>query len=120
MSAFTHEKRSTLTKLDYAKFFASRGGKCEECKRIIPSGRKWRRDHKIPLSHGGTDDDKNIQLLCDLCDALKTPNDISRAAKGKRQNANHFVPNKYRGKTFCRPLGMKYDWRMRRYRREET
>ena len=37
-------------------------------------------DHKIPKRQGGTDDDSNLQSLCQACHNHKTANDGSRGA----------------------------------------
>jgi 5-methylcytosine-specific restriction protein A len=48
-----------------------RGSRCEKC------GRLWmpeldQVDHRIPREQGGSDEDVNLQLLCDDCHEAKT------------------------------------------------
>jgi 5-methylcytosine-specific restriction protein A len=43
------------------------GGICARCGRA----ESWRVDHIIPRADGGPDDQSNLQLLCDDCDAKK-------------------------------------------------
>ena len=38
-------------------------------------------DHKIPLAEGGTDDDENLETICQACDKAKTQ-DESRRGRG--------------------------------------
>lgn len=36
-------------------------------------------DHKVPKFEGGTDDDSNLQTICDPCHAAKTAEESKRA-----------------------------------------
>ncbi len=38
-------------------------------------------DHIVPLFKGGTDDDENIQCLCDPCHAEKTARDMGHVVR---------------------------------------
>jgi len=38
-------------------------------------------DHKIPKSQGGTDDDDNLQTICQHCDKIKTSEESQQAKK---------------------------------------
>lgn len=40
-------------------------------------------DHKIPKSEGGTDDESNLQSLCQECSDAKTQREAQRARKGR-------------------------------------
>ncbi len=92
---FDHVKRRDFTKLERARFFARDNGHCRNCTRKIPHGDDWDIDHIIPLARGGTNEDHNLQCLCSWCHDVKTPGDVSGAAKDKRVYANHVVPKRH-------------------------
>jgi len=50
--------------------FGQQEGKCRGCGYSFPF-QNFTRDHKIPLSKGGADTDKNLQLLCARCNSIK-------------------------------------------------
>lgn len=95
MNAFVHEKRRSMTKARVARIYALREGRCGICK-IQIGFKPYELDHIVPLSHGGTDLDDNIQILCRYCHAEKTGGDIRTAGKIKRTFSNHRVPTKYK------------------------
>lgn len=95
MNPFSHEPRRRRTPLQMAAIFAAHDGRCHECKRKLGPRDRWDLDHVIPLSHGGTDDDKNLAPCCEACHALKTKDDISEAASGKQRYAKHVVPKSF-------------------------
>ncbi|MFT0167496.1 HNH endonuclease [Paraburkholderia mimosarum] len=39
-------------------------------------------DHRVPLEQGGSNDDDNLDLLCDDCHKLKTAEEASARARG--------------------------------------
>lgn len=45
--------------------------RCQVCRRVV-SGRQAHVDHRLPLEDGGTDDDSNLQVLCDKHHGAKT------------------------------------------------
>ena len=96
MSAFVHEKRRARTARERAELFAERGGCCAKCKRKLGPRDRWDLDHVISLSSGGSDDDENLQVLCEWCHDGKTPGDVTKAAKIKRQAIGHTVPKEFR------------------------
>jgi 5-methylcytosine-specific restriction endonuclease McrA len=57
------------SKTDIALIFASQDGKCAYCAGIISIG--YHVDHIVPLSRGGSNWPKNIQLLCPTCNKKK-------------------------------------------------
>ena len=59
---------------------------CEQCK--LPA-RKWQIDHMTADAIGGKPVIENAQLLCEVCYSIKNPQDTTRAAKTKRQEAAH-------------------------------
>lgn len=95
-TAFTHEPRRVLTRKQRAILFANRNGRCDGCGRKLRSGEKWIADHRIALANGGTNSEDNFDVLCAGCDAIKTPTDLTRAAKSKRVAVNHTVPSEFR------------------------
>jgi len=97
MSPFDHDRRHSITPLRFAKIFARADGRCQgPCKRKLGPGDRYDVDHIIALERGGTDDDDNLQILCEGCHALKTRDDHGESAHIKRSYANHVVPKAYR------------------------
>lgn len=95
MNAFVHVKRRQRTPKERAILFAERGGICAKCTRKC-GVKGWELDHIIPIATGGSDDDENMQVLCDFCHDGKTVGDVGTSAKIKRQAINHTVPSKHR------------------------
>lgn len=48
-------------------------GRCANCRAEL--GRKFHRDHKMPLIMGGSNDISNIELLCQTCNLKKSAKD---------------------------------------------
>jgi len=51
---------------------------CQMCGRATPVGAV---DHKVALVNGGSNDDTNLQLLCDPCHEDKTRADLGQRVK---------------------------------------
>lgn len=96
MNPFSHHRRGAMNELRIAKIYARYGGHCASCGRKLTAGEDYEIDHKIALANGGSDDDDNLQLLCAGCHILKTGDDVSDAAKGKRRYRKHVVPGRFR------------------------
>lgn len=58
---------SPITKVQRDRIIARDKGKCVEC----GSGHKIHIDHIVPVSKGGTSDDKNLRVLCKKCNLKK-------------------------------------------------
>lgn len=95
-SSFTHATRRSMTPLRALRIFEAGGGKCSACSRKLGPQDDWAVDHVVALENGGTDDDSNLQILCDWCHKPKTADDHAQAAKGKRMAAKHSVPRKFK------------------------
>ena len=95
MSPFSHDKRGSITPQRVARIFAKNDGRCHECGRKLGPADDYEIDHKIALSRGGTDDDKNLAPICEGCHIIKTRDDISEAARIKRTATKHTVPKKF-------------------------
>lgn len=94
---FKHEKRHNISAQTFARVFARCGGRCQgQCNRKLGPGDRYDLDHIIALELGGTDDEDNLQLLCDGCHALKTKGDHSTAGHVRRSYTHHVAPREYR------------------------
>jgi 5-methylcytosine-specific restriction endonuclease McrA len=97
MHAFKHHPRGAMSALRVAKAFAACEGRCQgPCGRKLRQGDDYHVDHIIALENGGTDDDSNLQIICDWCHKPKTADDHSTAAKGKRVYVQTVVPSRFR------------------------
>lgn len=61
------------TKDDIIRIFNAQGKKCAVCRVCIST--KYQVDHIQPLSRGGSNDARNLQLLCGPCNGSKGPKD---------------------------------------------
>jgi 5-methylcytosine-specific restriction endonuclease McrA len=61
----------THTAGEIARLFKIQKGKCANPACRVTLGTKYHRDHIMPLVRGGTNDVKNIQLLCPSCNRSK-------------------------------------------------
>lgn len=78
--------RRAMTPARKARIHASRNGLCGECALPVEaSGRDVVYDHRGTLFITESDDDSTIWPLHKACDAKKTPLDLRRIAKTKRQ-----------------------------------
>jgi 5-methylcytosine-specific restriction endonuclease McrA len=93
---FRHERRKQLTPMERAKIFAAAGGRCASCTRKLGPSDDWDIDHAIALENGGTNDDANLQVLCDWCHTPKTADDHRTASKSKRIYTRQVVPGRFR------------------------
>lgn len=99
-TSFTHAHRGSMTAQRALRIFQARGGVCAECgpKRKLRPADDWIVDHIIALENGGTDDDENLQILCDWHHSKKTADDHAQAGHGRRMAVRAFVPKRYRQK----------------------
>jgi len=95
-TSFTHATRRSMTPLRALRIFEASGGHCASCKRKLGPQDDWDVDHVIALENGGTDEDANLQILCEWCHKPKTADDHGQAAKGKRMAAKHQVPRRFK------------------------
>jgi 5-methylcytosine-specific restriction protein A len=89
------DKRPSSTKLRREVFDANRKTdetgrvymECHICHgRIWPGAERWDAEHVIPHANGG----KEVLPAHEKCHAVKTRNDVSEIAKGKRVSERHF------------------------------
>ena len=87
-----------MTEQRALRIFQARGDICAECgpTRKLRPGDDWDVDHIIALENGGTDEDENLQILCDYHHGLKTKDDHSTAGHGRRMAAKAFVPKRFK------------------------
>lgn len=100
VSAFVHEERKPLTKLQKARMFAEHGGRCCVCGELIDAVRErgFIDEHIIALENGGTNDMKNRGPAHKRCARSKTADDHGLSAKSKRIYANHIGAKSDKGK----------------------
>lgn len=98
--SFTHERRGPMTAQRALRIFQARGGICAECgsKRRLGPADDWVVDHIVALENGGTDDDYNLQILCEWHHSGKTAADHEQAGHGRRMAVRSIVPRRYRQK----------------------
>jgi 5-methylcytosine-specific restriction endonuclease McrA len=59
-----------------------RGKKCEKCGKEVEYESELIFDHIVPIALGGeVFDEKNVQLLCEKCNTIKTKNDLKKIMK---------------------------------------
>ena len=98
-TSFQHAKRGSMTEQRALRIFQERGGVCAgPCERKLGPRDDWDVDHIIALENGGTDDDSNLQILCDWCHKPKTAADHSLAGHGRRMATKHSVPKRFKQK----------------------
>lgn len=59
----------SFTQEDVRRIYRAQNGRCAYCKTKL--GEKYHADHIVPLSKGGGNDARNIQLLCQPCNQRK-------------------------------------------------
>lgn len=64
------ETGAIFTEKDIKRIYAAQKGLCGGCR--VKLGGSFERDHIVPLALEGTNDPKNIQLLCVLCNKRKS------------------------------------------------
>lgn len=67
-----------------AAIIARAAGHCEKCKAVLKTG-EGEVDHILPCALGGEPTIANGRLLCRVCHAEKTADDIRRIRKSDRQ-----------------------------------
>lgn len=78
--------RQSMHKARKLRIWEARGGLCGECGLPVPAtGPEVVYDHRVPIWLSLSDDDGGIWPLHKACDKVKTPTDLRRIAKTKRQ-----------------------------------
>lgn len=96
-TSFQHAKRGSMTEQRALRIFQAFGGVCQgPCGRKLRPRDDWAVDHIIALENGGTDDDSNLQILCDWCHKPKTADDAKTAGHGRRMAVRHNVPKRFK------------------------
>lgn len=89
MAGLIMNKRQTFSPTERLKLFLEANGCCAQCCLKIQPGKRWDIDHVIPLALGGSNDARNLQVLCQACHLEKTKTDLSTTAKSKRRQLRH-------------------------------
>jgi len=76
-------KRANFTRKTLRQGYLRALGCCEKCGAVLKSG-EGEGDHIVPADNGGTNDLANLQILCRVCHAEKTANDIKGMRKAER------------------------------------
>ncbi len=69
------KKRKPIQKLIKDGLYRNQRGKCMCCGRKLDLA-DMHTDHKIPIDHGGSNSEKNLQMLCGPCntrDSMVSP-----------------------------------------------
>ena len=69
--------RKEFSKQERAAIHKKAGGKCANC---AASAAKFHVDHVVPLASGGSNDDKNLQILCIPCHATKSAREVDNGS----------------------------------------
>lgn len=98
-TSFQHAKRGSMTPQRVLRIFQAHGGKCSgPCKRKLGPKDDYDVEHVIALENGGTDDDENLQILCEWHHKQKTGDDHALASHGRKMAAKAFVPKRFKPK----------------------
>ena len=117
--AFSTTPRKSLTEQQRAKLFLEAGGKCAVCTRRIVA-EVWHADHATALENGGSNEWSNYRVICKNCHKPKTKADHATASRTRDKAVAHVVPGHYREKSsLSKRPGTRYDWKNRRYVRDE-
>lgn len=75
--------KGSHTKRDIERIFAAQKGRCAGvgCHKRFSKRLRYEIDHIVPLSRGGTDYPRNLQLLCGPCNSKKHAKDASEHAR---------------------------------------
>lgn len=75
--------RKAWTEVTKRRIAAEQKYLCAHCQHLL--GLVWAADHRVPLHLGGTNAKSNCQILCVGCHALKTQQEMIRAADQRRE-----------------------------------
>ncbi|MNM73068.1 HNH endonuclease [compost metagenome] len=65
--------KGRFTRHDIERIYTLQRGRCASCRRSLKAG--YHRDHRVPISAGGSNDASNIELLCPPCNIRKHDKD---------------------------------------------
>lgn len=115
-------ERPKPTKAQKTAAWNRENGLCVLCgKPVPPAGPDVEWDHRIPRALSGDDTTANLFAVHVRCHAKKTggrAGDIAQSAKAKRQSKLGEARVKS-SRGFRRPPGVRFDWALRRYVRED-
>lgn len=91
MNAFVHNNRNSMTPQRKARLFMKLGMRCAHCTRKLTSKDRPELDHIHALEKGGSDEDDNFQVLCQVCHGVKTKGDHKEAGHIRRSATKHVL-----------------------------
>jgi 5-methylcytosine-specific restriction protein A len=83
--------RGHMTNARAARIFLAAGGRCHICGNPIRDGEKWDKEHVVPLSMGGADDDANLRPAHIKCHKAKTGTEAGQRADRNRTIARGYA-----------------------------
>ena len=93
---------------------------CHRCGRKLRAGDIWTDEHVLALENGGTNDWENRDITCSWCFKPKNAEDDKTAAKTRAVATRCIIPEACRQKSsLAKRDGYRYDWKARRYVRED-
>ena len=102
------------------RVFNAYDGVCYLSKRKIRAGEKWEAEHILALGNGGENRERNLAPALVEPHKAKTAKDVAIKAKTDRIRKKHLGLKVSGSRGLTKPHGMKFDWSVGRYVREQV